>query len=83
MTLLDSATTFYFYLGDLAVTIPVAWYLPIFVVATYVLLLICMSASLYNLNLKDLSIKQAIVFTTLLFVAVNLPWYIWYAVQLT
>lgn len=83
MTLLDSATTFYFYIGDLAVAIPSAWYLPIFVIATYALILVCLIASLYNLNLADLSVKQAIVFTTLLFVAINLPWYIWYAIQLT
>lgn len=79
----DSVSVFVLHVGEVAVAIPVGWYLPIFVVATYVLLLVCLVSSLYNFNLADLHLKQAIAVTVLLFVGLNLPWYIWYAIQLT
>lgn len=79
----DSASVFILHIGEVAVAIPTGWYLPIFVVATYALILVCLVSSLYNLNLTDMTLKQATAVTLLMFVGLNLPFYIWYAIQLT
>lgn len=79
----DSVSVFVIHVGEVAVAIPIGWYLPIFILATYTLLLMCLVPSLYNMNFADLTLKQATVVTLLIFVGLNLPWFLWYGIQLS
>lgn len=76
-------SAYVFHVGNAILAIPVNALLPIVIILLYFMLFLCMIMSLYNMQLKELNLKQSIVLTFLLFSATSGGWYLWYLVELT